>query len=113
MESGGQPSLHPTFHISWYLVSLIYPSIIFHLPKEKYGTTIDRANADLIRRAIHLFDRDKALRINDVDRIVATFSDALMNVMQNFVPDETVICDDLFKTIKLCFISVSLNMLPD
>ena len=107
------PLFTQIFTISWYLINLIYPSIIFHLTKEKYGSAIDRANADLIQRAIHLFDRDMALRINDVDKIVAIFSDALMNIMQNFVPDETVICDDLFKRIKLYFISVSLNMPPD
>ena len=53
--------------------------------KEQYGTT--RVNADIIRRAIDLFDWDKALRINDVDKQVAIFSDTLMNVMHNFAPN--------------------------
>ena len=62
-----------------------------------YETTVwyyNRANADLIRRAINLFDWDKALRFNDVDKQVSVFSDTLMNLMQNFIPNETIICDD-------------------
>ena len=49
---------------------------------------------DLIRRAINLLDWDKALRFNDVDKQVAIFSDILMNIMQNFVSNETIICDE-------------------
>ena len=49
---------------------------------------------DLIRRAINLLDWDKALRFNDVDKQVAIFSEILMNIMQNFVSNETIICDD-------------------
>ena len=60
--------------------------------KEQYGTTT--VNADLIRRAIDLFDWDKALRINDMDKQVAIFSNTLMNIMQIFAPNETIICDD-------------------
>ena len=48
----------------------------------------------MISRAIDLFDWDKALHINDVDKQVAIFCDTLMNIMQGFVPNETIICDD-------------------
>ena len=41
-----------------------------------------------------LLDWDKALRFNDVDKQVAIFSDTLMNIMQNLIPNETIICDD-------------------
>ena len=53
-------------------------------------------NADLIWGAIDLFDWDyvKALHFDDVDKQGAIFSDTLMNIMQNFVPNETFICDD-------------------
>ena len=70
--------------ISWYSLSLIFPFILFHYMKEQ----------DLIRTAIDLLDWDKALRFNDVDKQVAIFSDILMNIMQNFVSNETIICDD-------------------
>ena len=41
------------------------------------------------------FDWDEALRFNDVDKQVAIFCDTLINMlMQNFVANETIICDD-------------------
>ena len=43
---------------------------------------------------LDLLDWDKALSFNDVDKEIAFFSDTLMNIMQNFLPDETIICDD-------------------
>ena len=78
--------------MSWYSLSLIYPSIILHLMKKQYGT-YNRANSDLIRRVIDLFDWDKALRINDVDKQNAILSDTLMNIMQTFNSYEFIIRD--------------------
>ena len=43
---------------------------------------------------LDLLDWDKALSFNDVDKEIAFFSDTLMNIMQNFLPNETIICDD-------------------
>ena len=43
---------------------------------------------------LDLLDWDKALSLNDVDKEIAIFSDTLMNIMQKFLPDETIICDD-------------------
>ena len=93
MESGVQPSLRPNCHhqlvFAKFDLSIYSPS--------PYETTVwyyNRANAYLIRRAINLFDWDKALRFNDVDKQVSVFSDTLMNLMQNFIPNETIICDD-------------------
>ena len=40
-----------------------------------------------------MFDWDKALLFNDVDRQVAIFSETLMNIMQNIVPNETI-CEE-------------------
>ena len=59
--------------------------------KEQYGTKTERV---LISSAIDMFDWDKALYFNDVDKTVAIFSDILMNIIQNFIPNETIICDD-------------------
>ena len=91
MESGVQPSLHPNFHHQ--LVFAKFNLSIYYPPP--YARTVwyyNRANADLIRRAIDLFDWDKTLRTDDVDKQV--FSDIFMNIMQNFVSNDTVICDD-------------------
>ena len=68
---------------------------IYYPPSYK-GTAwyYNRGNADVIRRTIDLFYWDKALRINYVERQVAISSVTLMNIMQNFVPNATFICDD-------------------
>ena len=92
IKSGVQPSLHPNCHN--HLVFAKFDLSIYYPPP--YGKTVwyyNRANADLIQRAINLFDWDKALRINDVDKHFI-FSDNLINIMKNFVPNETIICDN-------------------
>ena len=93
MESGFQPYLHLNCHHQLVFVKFNL-SIYYPLPYERTVWYYNRANADLIRRAIDLFDLKKPLRINDVDKQVAIFSGTLMNIMQNFVPNETIICDD-------------------
>ena len=93
MESSVQPSLYPNCHhqlvFAKFNLSTYYPP-----PYERTEWYHNRPNADLIRRAINLFDWDKALCFNNVDKQVAIFSDTLMNIMQNVVTNETIICDD-------------------
>ena len=130
MKSGVQHSFHPNCHHQ--LVFAKFNVSIYYLPL--YERTVwyyNKANTDLIWRAIGMFDWDKALRFNDADKQVAIFSDTLMNIMQNFIPNEIIICDDrdplwinqeikqlnrktnftndLFEVINLCFISISLK----
>ena len=92
MESGVQPSLHPNCRHQ-LVFNKFYLSIYYPPPYERTVSYYSRANADIIQKAIDLFDWDKALRINDVDKQVAIFSDTLMNIMQDFVPNETIISD--------------------
>ena len=93
MEFGVLPSLHPNCHhrlvFAKFDLSIYYPP-----PYQRTVWYYNRANSDLIRRAIDPSEWDKALRINDVDKQVAIFSETLMNIMQNFVPNATIICDD-------------------
>ena len=93
MESGVQPSLHPNYHHQ--LVFAKFDSSIYYPPPyERTVWLINRENFDLIWRAIDLLDLEKALRFNDVDKKVVIFSGTLMKIMQNFVPNETIICND-------------------
>ena len=93
MESGVQPSLHPNCHHQ--LVFSKFDLSIYYPPRyERTACYYNRANADLIRRAVNLFVWDKALRFNDGDKQVAFFSDTLMNITQNFISNKTIICDD-------------------
>ena len=93
MESGVQLSLHPNFHhqlvFARFNLSIYYPP-----PYVRTVWYYKRANDDLIWKAIDLSDWDKALRSNDVDKQVAISSVTSMNIIQNFVPNETIIYDD-------------------
>ena len=70
MESGVQRFLHPNYHLQLVYTKLDL-SIFYPSPCQKTVWYYNRANVDLIRRAICLFEWDKAQRINDVDKQVA------------------------------------------
>ena len=69
MESGIELSLQPICHhklvFAKFVLSIYYPP-----PYERTEWHYNRANSDLIRRAIDLFYWDKTLRINDVGKQV-------------------------------------------
>ena len=59
-------------------------------PIQFYG----RTNTELIRSAIDRFDWLRALSNAIVDETVYFFTKRLLNIIQNFFPHETIICDD-------------------
>ena len=67
-------------------------SIFYHPPYEKTVWYNERANTELMRRAIDQFDWLRALSVN-VDEKVYFFTKTLLNIIQNFIPHETIICD--------------------
>ena len=69
-------------------------SIFDPLPYERTVWYYERANTELIRRAIDQFDWVRALSNVNVDEKVYFFTKMLLNIIQNFIPHETVICDD-------------------
>ena len=93
MEFGVQSSLYPNCHHQLAFINFDL-SIYYPWAYERKAWYYNRANDDLIWRAIDLFEWDEVLYINDVDNQVAIFSETLMNIMQNFILNETVLCDD-------------------
>ena len=76
VESGVHPSLHPPS----------YPWEIWHYQQE---------NTELIRRAITDFNWDRAFLNTNVNERICIFSNAIINnILRNFIPHETVVCDD-------------------
>ena len=53
-----------------------------------------RANTKLIRRSIGQFDWLRALSNVNVDEKVCFFTKTLLNIIQNFIPHETIIHND-------------------
>ena len=99
VESGVHPSLHPNchhqivfgkfnlqiyyHHFTKYIVPP-YPRKIWHYKQ---------ANTELIRRAITDFNWDRAFLNTNVNEKVSIFSSTILNILSNFIPRETIVCD--------------------
>ena len=68
--------------------------IFYPPPYERTVSYYERANTELIRRAIDQFDWVRALSNVNVDEKVYFFTKTLLNIIQNFIPHETITCDD-------------------
>ena len=87
MESGIHSSLHLNHHhlIVFAKFSL---SIFYLLSYERTVRYFERANTELIRRAIDQFDWLRALSDVNVDEKVYFFTKTLLSIIQNFIPHE-------------------------
>ena len=92
LESGVRNSLHQNCHqiiFAKFNLKVYYPPTyertIFHY---------SQANADHIQEAINLFDWENALLNTDVDAHVFIFSNTVLNILNNYIPHETKICED-------------------
>ena len=93
MESGIHSSLHSNCHhqivFAKFNLSIFYPP-----PYERTVWYYERGNTELIRRAIDQFDWVRDLSNINVDEKVYFFTKTLLNIIQNFIPHKTIICDD-------------------
>ena len=93
MESGIHSSLHSNCHdqivFAKFNLSVFYPP-----PYERTVWYCERANTELIRRAIDQFDWVRALSNVNVGEKVYFFTTTLLNIIQNFIPHEAITCDD-------------------
>ena len=93
MESRFQSSLHPNLHhrvvFAKFNLSILYPS-----PYDRTVWVYDKANPELIRRAINEFDWIRALSNVSTAKKVCYFTETLLNIIHNFIPHERIVCDD-------------------
>ena len=94
MESGVYSSLHPNCHhqvvFAKFNLSILYPP-----PYEKTVWFYEKANLELIRRAINEFDWIRALSNVSTDKeVVCYFTETLLNIIHNFILHERIVCDD-------------------
>ena len=52
------------------------------------------SNADLIKRAINNFNWEKAFPNTNINEKVSLFKKTILNILNNYIPHETIICDD-------------------
>ena len=93
IESGMHSSLYPNCHhqiiFAKFDLRIFYPP-----PYERNVWHYKQANIELIRRAIDNFDWNRALDNVSPNRQVSIFNDTILNIISNFIPHETIICDD-------------------
>ena len=95
MESGIHSSLHSNYHHQ--IVFAKFNLFIFYPPP--YERTVwyyERANTELIRRAIDQFDWLRVLSNVNVDEKDYFFTKTLFHIIHNFIPHETIVCDNRY-----------------
>ena len=84
IDSGVHGSLHSNcYHLD---LKIFYPPSY-----ERTLVHFKNANSDPIKRSIDIFDREYALNNLDVNDQVSVFNPTIMNIVTNFIPNET--CD--------------------
>ena len=58
------------------------------------GRQFNHANSDHIKRSIDIFDRESALNNLGANDQVSVFSSSIMNIVTNFISNETKTCHD-------------------
>ena len=91
MESGAHSSLHPNCHHQ--LVFAKFNLSFYPPPYERTLWFYEKADPELIRRAIDEFDWIRALFNIRVDEKVCYFTKVLLNIIHNFMPHERIVRD--------------------
>ena len=93
LESGVHHSLHQNCHhqiiFAKFNLKVYYPP-----PYERTIFHYSQANVDHIQQAINLFDWENVFLNTDVNAQVFIFSNTVLNILNNYIPYETKICDD-------------------
>ena len=93
VESGAHPSLHANCHhqlvFAKFNLQIYYPP---PYPREIWHYI--QANSQLIRRAISTFNWDRTFLNTNVNEKVSISTSTVMNILNNFIPHETIVCDD-------------------
>ena len=93
LESGIHHSLHQNCHhqiiFAKFNLKVYYPP-----PFERTIFHCSEANVDHIQQAINLSDWENAFLNTDVDAQVLIFSNTVLNILNNYIPHVTKICDN-------------------
>ena len=93
IESGIHFSLHSNCHhqivFAKFILKICYP-----LPYSGKVWHFKEAKTDLIRRALNDFNWERVFSNTNVNENVCIFNKTVLNVLSNFIPCETILCDD-------------------
>ena len=101
-EPGVYASLHPNSH---HQIIFAKFNLQIHYPPPYFCDVwhYQDANTDHIRRAIAMFDWDRAFVNTNVNEKVFILNKTILNILSNFIPHETLIIDEkgLQKKLKI------------
>ena len=93
-ESGVHSFLHQNCHHQ-IIYAKINLKVFYPHPYEREIRHYQRAkNVDLIQRAIEQLSWEKSFRNLNINEMVFLFNKIIKNIFLNFIPQETVTCDD-------------------
>ena len=93
MHSGIHPSPHQNCHHQIAFANINFT--IFYPPLyTRLVCHCQQANDDPNKRAIDLYDWEKNLSNLDVNKHVSIFNETIMDIFENFIPNQTVTCNE-------------------
>ena len=93
IDSNVHASVHPNCHHQIIYVNFNL-KIAHPPPYERTVWHFKQANSDHIKRFIEIFDWESALNYIDANDQVSVFNSTILNIVSNFIPNETITCDD-------------------
>ena len=95
IESSVHPSLHRNYHHLIVFEKFNLDNLTYPPPYEREIWHYQKANNDLIKRAINSFDQEEAFSNIDIDKMVSIFNQTIINILYNFISHETALFDDI------------------
>ena len=93
IDSAVHASLHANCHhqiiYAKFDLKIIYPP-----PYERTVWHFKHTNSDRIKRSINIFDWESTLNYIDANDQVSVFNSIILNIVSNFIPNETITCAD-------------------
>ena len=81
-------------NLVWIVFLKFNLKFFYSSPYERKTWYYNKANTDLIRRSIHEFSCENIFSKTDVNQNVYLFKQTIKNILSNFIPHDTVVCDD-------------------
>ena len=88
--------VHPSLHPNWHH-QIVYAKfdLLIHFPPI-YSREVwhyKDANTELTKKAIEKFLWQRAFSNSSVNEKVVIFNNTVVNILSNFIPHETIVCD--------------------
>ena len=94
MDAGVHPHLHANCHHHQIVYAKFNLKIHYPPPNETKVWHFQKADFNLLRKTMNKFNWERAFFNLDINKMVSVCTTTIKNIMANFIPHETIICDD-------------------